>query len=103
MSIKKNLDAAKFMDALIGDLTLGKLLWAIRKDKKLAQKHFAKKLHISKSHLCDIEKGRKAVSPERALKFAKELKYSAYVFVSLSLQEMLDRAKIKMKVKVEAA
>jgi transcriptional regulator with XRE-family HTH domain len=40
------------------------------------QPELAKKLGISKSHLNDIEKGRKAVSPERAARFAKILGYA---------------------------
>ena len=64
---------------------------------------FAKKLGVSASHLCDIEKGRKVVSPERAAKFAKILGRSAEQFVRLSLQELIDEAGLKMSVEVKAA
>jgi plasmid maintenance system antidote protein VapI len=53
--------------------------------------------------LCDIEKGRKVVSPERAARFAKILGRSAEQFVRLSLQELVDEAGLKMKVNVDAA
>ena len=33
-------------------------------------------LGVSRSHICDIEKGRKVVSPERAAKWANVLGYS---------------------------
>ena len=84
-------------------LTLGGLLESIRLSDELSQSAFAKKLGISPSHLCDIEKGRKVISPERAARFAKILGRSREQFVRLSLQSLLDEAGLKMKVKVDAA
>ncbi len=86
-----------------GPITLGKLLEAIRLGEELTQPQFAKKLGISKSHLNDIEKGRKSISPERAAKFAVILKYSPTRFVALSLQAMIDQAGLKMHVELRAA
>jgi plasmid maintenance system antidote protein VapI len=64
---------------------------------------FAKKLRISASHLCDIEKGRRVVGPERAARYAKILGRSQQQFVRLALQELLNEAGLKMKVDVAAA
>jgi plasmid maintenance system antidote protein VapI len=64
---------------------------------------FARKLGVSASHLCDIEKGRKVVSPERAARFARILGRSPEQFVRLSLQELVDEAGLKMKVNVGVA
>ena len=58
---------------------------------------------VSRSHLCDVEKGRKVVSPERAAAWAKVLGFPETVFVKLALQEQLDRAGVRMTVQVEAA
>jgi transcriptional regulator with XRE-family HTH domain len=69
----------------------------------LYQAEFAKKLKISRSHLNDIEKGNKAVSPERAARFAKALKHSEERFVELSLQSLVDEAGLKLKVVVDVA
>jgi transcriptional regulator with XRE-family HTH domain len=52
------------------------LLQAIRVGEDMSQAEFALRLGVSKSHICDIEKGRKSVSPMRALEFARILKYS---------------------------
>ena len=52
------------------------------------------------THLCDIEKGRKVVSPERAARFARVLGRSAEQFVRLSLQGLVDQAGLKMRVNV---
>jgi plasmid maintenance system antidote protein VapI len=59
--------------------------------------------HVSKAHLCDIEKGRKVVSPERAARFAELLGYSADQFVRLALQDVVDRAGLHYTVQVTAA
>lgn len=104
MSTNKKSDTIRFLEDLAGrPLTLGGLLESIRLGEELTLNEFAKKLKISVSHLCDIEKGRKVVSPERAAKFAKTLGRSPEQFVRLSLQGQLDDAGLKMKVIVEDA
>lgn len=97
-------DALKFIEGMIGGpLTLGALVEAIRRGEGETQTEFAAKLGITKSHLCDIEKGRKLVSPERAARFAAELGYSSEQFVRLALQDVVDRAGLRYKVDVTAA
>jgi transcriptional regulator with XRE-family HTH domain len=96
-------DANEFLEDLLGPLTFGDMLWSIRMCDELSQTEFAKMLGVSRSHVCDIEKGRKVVSPERAAAWAKILGYPDTVFVQLALQEELDKAGVKMNVKVEAA
>ena len=105
MSIKnKKSSTLHFLEGLTGGpVTFGKLLEAIRLGEDMNQPEFSKLLRISKSHLNDIEKGRKAVSPERAAKFAKVLGYSKERFVALSLQAQVDNAGLKLKVDVKAA
>jgi plasmid maintenance system antidote protein VapI len=71
--------------------------------EEMSQTAFARKLGISPSHLCDIEKGRKVVSPERAARFAVVLDRRPEQFVRLSLQELVDEAGLKMKVNIAAA
>ena len=58
---------------------------------------------LSKSHLNDIEKGRKAVSPERAARFAKVLGYSQARLVKLALQDLVNRGGLELQVDVTAA
>lgn len=103
MSTKKS-DALKFLSKLTGGpVNLGRLLEAIREGEEMTQPQFAKKLKISKSHLNDIEKGRKVVSPERAARFAKILGYSEDRFVELSLQALIDQVGLHLKVEVKSA
>lgn len=79
------------------------MLEAIRLGDEISQAAFARKLGISRSHLCDIEHGRKSVSLPRVLKFAKALGYPLDQFVRLALQAMVDEAGLNMHVKIEAA
>jgi transcriptional regulator with XRE-family HTH domain len=103
MTIKKS-QALRFMEKITGGpLTLHELLWSIRRSDEISLSDFAKKLGISKSHLCDIEKNRKAVSVERAARFAKILGYSQSQFIRLALQEQLYSAKLKYVITLEAA
>ena len=75
----------------------------MRVGEELTQLAFAEKLGLSRSHLNDIEKGRKAVSPERAARFAEVLGYSEARLVQPALQDLLDRGGLKLHVDVIAA
>ncbi len=100
---KKPSATMRFLNDLVGPLTLGGLLEATRKGEELTLARFAKKLRISVSHLNDIEKGRKAVSPERAARFARVLGYSETQYVRLALQDLVHQAGLNYTVDVRAA
>lgn len=84
-------------------MTLGSMLESIRLSDECPQKEFAKKMGISQSHLCDIEKGRKSVSPARAAQFAKALGYSESQFIRFAIQDELNRSGLKFNVLIEKA
>ncbi|MBI2337121.1 MAG: helix-turn-helix transcriptional regulator [Deltaproteobacteria bacterium] len=102
--IKKS-QARDFLEKLTGGaLTFGRRLTAIRLGEEESQIVFAKRLKISPQHLCNIEKGLKIVSPERAAKFAKILGYSEKQFVRLALQDQLNKQGLDhLAVNVQAA
>jgi len=100
---ESSVDARELLESLYGPVTLGGMLWSLRACDEISQSEFARRLGVSRSHLCDVEKGRKVVSPERAVAWAKILGFPPTVFVKLALQEQLDRAGVKMNVEVEAA
>lgn len=102
-SRKKTVDARSALEAMVGPLTFGSYLGAIREGQRTTLDAFAKKLGVSRANLCDIEKGRRSVSIERASKWAKLLGYSERQFVKLALQGELDAAGVKLKVDVKAA
>jgi transcriptional regulator with XRE-family HTH domain len=58
-----------------------------REGEELTLEAFAKKLGVSRQNLCDIEKGRKGVSPERAARWAQLLGYPDAQWVRLALQQ----------------
>ena len=96
--------AMKYLEKITGTgLSFGTAIESIRMCEELSQTEFAKQLGISKSHLCDIEKGRKSVSPKRASEFARKLGYSETQFVSLAVEAMLEQSGFKFKVHLEAA
>jgi len=96
--------AVKLLEKIAGGpLTLGRAIESIRKSEELSQDECAKKLGVSKSHLCDVEKGRKTVSPERAARWARVLRYPESVLVRLAIQGELDAAGLKYRVEIEAA
>jgi len=104
MRTKMRSDTMKYLERVAGrPLTLGGLIESIRLGEEISQTAFARTLGISPSHLCDIEKGRKVVSPERAARFARILGRSPKQFVRLSLQGLVDEAGLKMRVNVAAA
>ncbi len=97
-------ETRRFLEKLTGGpLTLGRLITAIRQGEDMTQAVLAKKLGITVSHVCDIEKGRKFVSPARAVKFAKILGRSPEQFVRLALQDSVNEAGLNLKVEVRTA
>ncbi len=98
------ISAMKYLEKISGkSLSLGSFLESIRLGEDMSQVEFAKKIKISRSHLCDIEKGRKLVSPSRAVEFANALGYSPIQFVRLSLQDELSKSGLKFKVQLDVA
>lgn len=97
-------DATIFLEELSGSpLSLAKLLRSIREGEAMTQAAFAETLGISKQHLSHIENGRKAVSPERAARWASVLGYAESQFLRLALQDELQRAGLRYTVKVDVA
>ena len=86
-----------------GQMTLGMSLRAHRESEAISQTEFAKKLKISKANLCDIEKGRKLVSLERAVKFAKVLQLPEEYYLILAVRDQLRAVKLNYDVFVRKA
>ena len=100
---RKNFFLGCFYSILeVGPLTFGMFLNAARTNLDLTQVEMGKKLNVSKSVICDIEKGRQLVSPKMALKIAKKVGLSEKLAVKLCLQDQLNRDRIKMTVDVAA-
>jgi DNA-binding XRE family transcriptional regulator len=76
---------------------------AARTNMGITQTELAKRLHVTRSFVCDLEKGRLSVSPKLAMKIAKLAGLSEQVAVTLCLQDILERAEISYKVELKAA
>ena len=101
---KRDAKEVAALESLLGaPLTLGMALESLRRGEDMSQSEFARKLGLSSQKLCDIEKGRRHVSPERAALFAKRLKHPIEIFVRLALQDQVNDGGLKLKVSVEAA
>ncbi len=101
---KKKSEAMRFLETLTGGATtFARLVRSTRSCDEISQAEFARRLGVSRAHLCDIEKGRRLVSPERAAKFAGLLGYPEQYWVTVALQDQIDAAGLKLKVYIEAA
>lgn len=100
---KKSSDAARFLEELAGKLTLASLLTAIRQGEEMSQVEFAHVLKVSRQYICDVEHGRRFVSPKAAAQFAKKLGYSPQQFVRLCLQDVVNRDGLKLIIDVRDA
>ncbi len=95
--------AKRVLAKVAGPLTIGGTLNAIRLGEEESLERFAARLKVTRAHLCDIEKGRRGVAPERAASWARALGYSEAQFVRLALQAVLDEAGLDLTVDVRAA
>ena len=98
-----SVDAGQFLDELLGPLTFGTMIRAIREGEEWSQSHLGELLGMSKQHISEVEHDRKSVSPERAAAWARTLGYSEKVFVELALQGELERADLSYVVHLEGA
>lgn len=86
-----------------GPLSFGEAVEALRSRDEITQVALAKKIGISRQYLCDVEKGRRLVSPEQAARFAKAFGHPPNFFVQLALQDSVHASGLKLRVAVEAA
>ncbi len=103
MNTKKAKYGTKELRKEIGDLTFGNMLESYRLSEEMSQKDFAKKLKISPSSLCDLEKGRKIPSINRVAKIASILKVSEKLWIQVAIQDLLRREDLGYEVKLGKA
>jgi transcriptional regulator with XRE-family HTH domain len=79
------------------------MIESVRLADEVSQVELARRMRISRAHLCDIEKGRRVVTAERAAQFAGVLGYSVNQFVAVAVEDQLRKAGLKVRVHLEAA
>ena len=100
---KRRVFGLKDLEKRLGTLTVGDFLHTWRTSEELSLREFGKRLGISVANLCDIEKGRKGVSPEKAEQIAKAVGVPPALLVRLSIEESLRAAGLKYQVDVHPA
>ncbi|WP_413578483.1 helix-turn-helix transcriptional regulator [Bdellovibrio sp. HCB290] len=95
----KNL--GKLLEKGAPPLSFGGFLRSARTNKDLSQTDMAQFLKISKSTLCDIEKGRQHVSIELAVKIAKKCGLSEALAAECSIRDSFRKAGLKMSIEVK--
>ena len=104
MVTKNTQETLQYLENLMGEkLTLGSFILSIRQGEEQSQVEFAKILGTSRQILCDIERGRRIISPKKAAEYAERLGYSKKQFVRLCLQDMIDRDHLGLIVEIENA
>jgi transcriptional regulator with XRE-family HTH domain len=93
----------KDLEKKLGKRSVGAFLRSWRLSNEFSQVDFASKLKISRANLCDIEKGRKGVSPDKAAEIAKKLGYSVSVLVEMAVEEQLSAAGFNYEVSLKPA
>jgi transcriptional regulator with XRE-family HTH domain len=100
----KKSTALRFMENLTGGpLTLANVVRSTRQGEGQTLEKFARKLRVTAQYLSDVEHGRRSISPAVAARWAKRLGYVEAVWVELALQNAIDTAGLKLRVRVEAA
>ncbi len=84
----------------VGEITFGLLLESHRKSRDLSQREFSKKLGISPSSLCDLEKGRKIPTLKRAAMIARQLGLLEAYWVNMAIQDQINEQGLDLKVSV---
>ncbi len=101
--IQKKSKAKRFLEKVRGrPLTFGELIESIRQCDEITQEELAEKLGVSKAYICDVEKGRRTVSPERASAFAQVLGYSVDSFVARAIEDQLRNLGLDLEVEIRA-
>ena len=100
----KYVSAERFLIKLMGGSpTFGHLIQCHRECDEISQADLARKMNISRAHLCQIEKGQKLVTAQRAARFARILGYSEVLFIEMAFQDQLRKAGLNFRVNLEAA
>ena len=101
MNTKNKTRAKSAIRKVISHISFGEMIHSYRMAQEITQVDMASKLGISKQELCNIEKGRKLISVERAVLFAKALKFSTKAFAKYALQDQLNKAGLKGEVIIQ--
>ena len=93
----------KDLEKRLGKLTVGEFLHTWRVSEEMSLADFGRLVGMSVANLCDIEKGRKGVSPEKAEQVAKAIGVPRPLLIRLSIEESLRAAGLRHTVEIKPA
>ena len=100
---KRKAFGPKDLEKRLGKLTVGEFLHTWRVSEEMSLAEFGKLVGMSVANLCDIEKGRKGVSPERAEQIARAIGVPRALLIRLSIEESLRAAGLRYTVEIKPA
>jgi transcriptional regulator with XRE-family HTH domain len=100
MNTKKHYTTAD-LEKDFGPLTFGRALESFRLCEEYSLTQLAKKLKISPQSLCDLEKGRRIPSVNRAVEIAMKLNEPLETWVQLALNDILREADLNFKIEIK--
>lgn len=103
MRTKNRRSGSRRLEKRLGRLTAGEFLRTWRESEAMSLKEFGKLVGMSVSNLCDVEKGRKGVSPEKADKIARAIDVPPSLLIRLSIEGSLRAAGLHYSVDVKPA
>ena len=103
MTTERKASGSKDLERRLGKLTVGEFLHTWRASEEMTLRKFGKLVGISVANLCDIEKGRKGVSPEKAEQIAKAIGVPPALLVRLAIEQSLDAAGLKYRIDIKPA
>lgn len=96
-----NRDAGEFLDELNGGpLTFSQMMESFRLCDEASLVEYARRLGVSRQYLCDVEKGRRTVSLERAAEWGRILGYGEELFMKLALEQQARAAGLDVEITV---
>jgi len=94
---------SKDLEKKLGTLRIGDFIHTWRTSEEMSLKDFGRRVGMSVANLCDIEKGRKGVSPDKAEQIAKAIGVPPALLIRLAIEESLRAAGLKYSVEVKPA
>ncbi len=94
-------DAISVFEKNSGPISFATFILGVRTTLDLNQLEMAQKLGLSKSALCELEKGRTLVSTQTAVKYAKKAGFSVTLALEACLQDQLNKANVKKRVYIK--
>jgi transcriptional regulator with XRE-family HTH domain len=94
-------DAVAFLESIDGPLTIPQMVVSTRQCDGYTRASMARKLGCTAQYLCDVEKGRRVVTPVRAYRWAELLGYSGHLWYKVASEDRARRELAQVGQEVE--